>query len=53
MSAAGCRKNAIFGVDSNPWGPRHPSEQKSSMKIEKKKLLAAARFDLATYRIQV
>ena len=36
MSAAGCRKNAIFGVDSNPWGPRHPSEEKSSMKIEKK-----------------
>ena len=36
MSAAGCRKNAIFGVDSNPWGPRHPSEQKNSIKIEKK-----------------
>lgn len=33
MSAAGCRKNAIFGVDSNPCSLRTPKIQKNSKKF--------------------
>ena len=32
MSAAGCRKNANFGGDSNPWGLRHPQKFKNVAK---------------------
>ena len=35
MAAAGCRKNANFGVDSNPWGLRHPQNKKKCMKDSK------------------
>ena len=31
MAAAGCRKNANFGVGSNPWGLDTPETQKNSI----------------------
>ena len=50
MAAVGCRKSAIFGVGSNPWGLRHPQNQKIVKKC-KKKLEGRVRFELPIKRL--
>ena len=56
MTAVGCRKNANFGGDSNPWGSGTPPEWPEAKKCNKnmqKKVHAAARFDLTSVRSPV
>ena len=35
MAAVGCRKNANFGQDSNPWGQGYPKNPKNAKNMQK------------------